>query len=104
MKILDKEIDFDIELAENVEKLQKADKQYSEKIKDSNSIIEQCNIYKEFFDNTIGEGTSQLLFEGKNNYMKIIKAYNELIDNIEQKLNDFLEESQKVKEKYERYL
>ena len=73
------------------------------KIKESNKLTEQCKIYKEFFDKAIGEGTSELLFDNKNNYMEIIKAYNEFIAQIEEKLNEFIIEAEKTKQKYERY-
>ena len=103
MKILGKEIDFDLNDAENIDRLQELDSNYAEKIKESNKLTEQCKIYKEFFNKAIGEGTSELLFDNKNNYMKIIKAYNEFIGQIEEKLNEFIVEAEKTKQKYERY-
>lgn len=103
MKILGKEIDFDLNDAENIDRLQELDSNYAEKIKESNKLTEQCKIYKEFFDRAIGEGTSELLFDNKNNYMEIIKAYNEFIAQIEEKLNEFIIEAEKTKQKYERY-
>ena len=103
MKILGKEIDFDLSDAENIDRLQELDSNYAEKIKESNKLTEQCNIYKEFFNKAIGEGTSELLFDNKNNYMEIIKAYNEFIGQIEEKLNEFIVEAEKTKQKYERY-
>lgn len=103
MKILGKEIDFDLNDAENIDRLQELDSNYAEKIKESNKLTEQCKIYKEFFDKAIGEGTSELLFDNKNNYMEIIKAYNEFIAQIEEKLNEFIIEAEKTKQKYERY-
>jgi hypothetical protein len=103
MKILGKEIDFDLNDAENIDRLQELDNNYAEKIKESNKLTEQCKIYKEFFNKAIGEGTSELLFDNKNNYMEIIKAYNEFIGQIEEKLNEFIVEAEKTKQKYERY-
>lgn len=103
MKILDKEIDFDLNDAENIDRLQELDNSYAEKIKESNKLTEQCKIYKDFFNEAIGEGTSELLFDNKNNYMEIIKAYNEFIGQIEEKLNEFIIEAEKTKQKYERY-
>ena len=103
MKILGKEIDFDLNDAENIDRLQELDSNYAEKIKESNKLTEQCKIYKEFFDRAIGEGTSELLFDNKNNYMEIIKAYNEFIAQIEEKLNEFIIKKKKTKQKYERY-
>ena len=104
MKILGKEIDFDLNDAEIIDKLQELDGSYGARIQDSTKLTEQCKIYKEFFDSALGEGTSEKLFEGKNNYMDIITAYNELIEQIEDSLNKFMAEAEKTKKKYERYL
>ena len=95
MKILDKEIDFNLNDAESIDRLQELDSSYAK---------EQCQVYKEFFDAAIGEGTSEKLFEGKNDYMQIIKAYNEFIDRIEEKVTEFMEEAQKAQKRYERYV
>lgn len=103
MKILDKEIDFDLNDAENIDRLQELDTNYGEKFEGVTKLVDQCKLYKEFFDKALGEGTSELLFEGKNDYMKIVKAYNELVENIEKQLADFTAESEKAKAKYERY-
>ena len=104
MKILDKEIDFDLSDAENIDKIRALDSDYALKINDATTLTQQCEIYKEFFDATLGEGTSEILFEGKNNYMNIVKAYNELIEAIEKQLEEFMAESEKAKAKYERYM
>ena len=103
MKILGKEIDYNLDDAENIDKLRELDNGYSEKLKETTRLTEQCKIYKEFFDKAIGEGTSKLLFDNKNNYMEIIRAYNEFISQIEEKLNEFICEAEKAKQKYERY-
>lgn len=104
MKILDKEIEFDLNDAESIDRLQEIDSDYAEKLKNSTKLTEQCKVYKDFFDKAIGEGTSEILFEGKNDYMKIVKAYNEFIEKIEEKVNEFLAETEKTQKKYERYL
>lgn len=104
MKILDKEIDFDLNDAESIDRLQDLDSSYAEKLKNSTKLTEQCQIYKEFFDNALGEGTSEKLFEGKNDYMKIVRAYNEFIDRIEEKVTEFMEEAQRAQKRYERYV
>lgn len=104
MKILGKEIAFDLNDAENIDKLQELDGSYAEKLKNATKLTEQCKIYKDFFDNALGEGTSDILFEGKNNYMVIIRAYNEFIEQIEDKLKEFMDEAEKAKRKYERYV
>ncbi len=104
MKILGKEINCDLNDAENIDRLQELDRDYSEKLSEANKLTEQCKIYKDFFDNALGEGTSEVLFEGKNNYMAIIKAYNEFIEQIEIQLNEFMAEAEKINKKYERYV
>lgn len=104
MKILGKEIDFDLNDAENIDKLQELDNNYGTRVQNATKLTEQCKIYKEFFDTALGEGTSEKLFEGKNNYMDIVIAYNELINQIENKLTEFMAEAEKTKSKYERYL
>lgn len=104
MKILDKEIEFDLNDAESIDKLQELDNSYAEKLKESTKLTAQCQVYKEFFDKAIGEGTSDILFEGKNDYMQIVRAYNEFIDRIEEKVTEFMEEAQKAQKRYERYV
>lgn len=104
MKILDKEIDFDLNDAENIDRLQELDTDYGKRMEGVTKLVDQCKIYKEFFDKALGDGTSEILFEGKNDYMKIVKAYNELIENIEKQLEEFMAESEKAKSKYERYI
>ena len=104
MKILDKEIDIDLDDAESIDRLKELDSSYAEKIKGLTTLTEQCQVYKDFFDNAIGEGTSAKLFGEKNNYMQIVKAYNEFVDRIEEKVNEFMEEAQKAQKRYERYV
>lgn len=104
MKILGKEIAFDLNDAENIDRLQELDSSYAEKLKNATKLTEQCKIYKDFFDNALGEGTSDILFEGKNNYIEIVRAYNEFIEQIEDKLKEFMDEAEKTKRKYERYV
>ena len=104
MKILDKEIEFDLNDAESIDRLQELDSSYAEKIKDSTKLTEQCAAYKEFFDKAIGEGTSEKLFEGKNDYMQIVRAYNEFLDRIEDKVKEFMSEVEKSQKRYERYI
>lgn len=104
MKILDKEIEFDLNDAESIDKLQELDSSYAEKIKSSTKLTEQCKVYKEFFDKAIREGTSDILFEGKNDYMQIVKAYNEFVDRIEEKVKEFMTEVEKSQKRYERYI
>lgn len=104
MRILDKEIDFDLQDAENIDRMQKLDKDYALKFQEATTMVEQCNAYKGFFDDICGEGTSNILFGDKNNYMLIVRAYNELIDAVSKQLEEFTAETEKTKQKYERYV
>lgn len=104
MKILGKEINFDLNDAESIDRLQELDSSYAEKIKTATKMTEQCKIYKDFFDSALGKGTSAELFGEKNNYIEIIQAYNELIEQIEEKLNEFMLMAEKSRQKYERYV
>lgn len=104
MKILGEEINFDLNDAECIDRLQEIDSSYAEKIKTATKMTEQCRIYKDFFDCALGKGTSSKLFGEKNNYMEIIQAYNELIEQIEEKLNEFMLMAEKSRQKYERYV
>lgn len=104
MKILDKEIEFDLNDAENIDRMQELDNSYAEKLNKATKLTEQCKIYKEFFDTAIGAGTSEKLFGEKNDYMKIVRAYNEFVNAIADKLEEFLAETEKTQKKYERYV
>ena len=103
MKILDKEIDFDLNDAETIDKIQKIAREYDTELKNSNTLTEACNTYRKFFDTAIGEGTSNSLFGEKNNYMDIITAYNQIIEVLANKLDEFEQIKNQIAKKYERY-
>lgn len=103
MKILDKEIDFSFEEAENMDKVQILDLKYQEKLQQAETTVDQCNIYKEFFDKLIGEGTSKKIFGDKNNILQIIDAYQDVVNEAERVATKINEKSAKMKKKYERY-
>ena len=103
MKILDKEIDFSFEDAENMDKVQSLDLKYQEKLQQAKTTVEQCQIYKEFFDKLIGEGTSKEIFGDKNNILQIIDAYQDVVNEAERVVTKINEKSAKMKKKYERY-
>ena len=50
MKILGKEIDFSFEDAENMDRVRLLDTEYKEKLKGAKTTVDQCNVYKDFFD------------------------------------------------------
>lgn len=103
MKILDKEINFSFEDAENMDKVQSLDLKYQEKLQQAKTTVEQCQVYKEFFDKLIGEGTSKELFGDKNNILQIIDAYQDVVNEAERVATEINEKSAKMKKKYERY-
>lgn len=103
MKILDKEIDFDFEEAENIDKVQILDLKYKEKLQQAKSTVEQCQIYKDFFDELIKKGTSKEIFGDKNNIFQIIDAYQDIVNEAERIVTKMNEKSAKIKKKYERY-
>lgn len=103
MKILDKEINFSFEDAENMDKVQSLDLKYQEKLQQAKTTLEQCQVYKEFFDKLIGEGTSKELFGDKNNILQIIDAYQDIVNEAERVATEINEKSAKMKKKYKRY-
>ena len=103
MKILDKEIDFSFEDAENMDKVMALDLEHAKKLAQAKTIIQQCQVYKEFFDKLIGEGTSKKIFGDKNNILQIIDAYQDIVEESERVAAKINEKSSKMKKKYERY-
>lgn len=103
MKILDKEFDFNFEEAENIDKVMVLDKEYQEKLKTTGTLVEKCKVYKDFFDELIGKGTSEKLFGNKNNFFEITDAYSELVEEAEKVSKKLQEKTKKMRTKYERY-
>lgn len=103
MKILNKEVSFDIEEAENLDKVVELDIKYQEKLKDATTMLEQCKVYKDFFDELIGAGTSDMLFGEKNRISELIDAYMEIFNATEKFANDINEKRKLIDSKIERY-
>ena len=103
MKILDKEIDFDFEEAENIDKVVELDRKYQEIFNNAKTLVEKCQTYKDFFDELIGEGTSEKLFGDKNRIFEITEAYQQLVEEAERVSVKIKEKTTKMKKKYERY-
>lgn len=105
MKILDQEIDFSFADADCLEKYEKEYPKTAEKLdemktkatgdKDNSQIIRDfCKIIADFFDNVLGEGTSQKLFKGKANYKLCLQAFKALVEEKkaeDKEDNDFME-------------
>lgn len=103
MKILGKEIDFDLEDAENVDKAMKLDEKYLKELKETQTLTEKCKVYKEFFDELIGKGTSEKLFGDKNKFFEIFDAYQDLTKEAEKVYAEVTKRTQIMNKKYERY-
>ena len=46
----------------------------------SQQIKAECKIIKDFFDELFGEGTSEKIFQGKNDLMLCLSAFQDLIE------------------------
>ena len=46
----------------------------------SQQIKAECKIIKDFFDDLFGEGTSEKIFQGKNDLMLCLSAFQDLIE------------------------
>lgn len=103
MKILGKEIEFNFEEAENIDKAIQLDQKYSQEFKKAGSLTEKCQIYKHFFDELMGEGTSKKIFGDKNNFFEITDAYKELIKEAEKVNAEIVKKINNMNKKYERY-
>lgn len=87
MKIRDIEVEFDFLDADDVEKFEREAKKVQETCKEkqkiemptSQAIREECKVINEFFDNVFGEGISIKLFNGKNNLMEHVKAFEDIV-------------------------
>lgn len=104
MKILDKEIDFNFEEAENIDKAVKLDEKYTKELEKAVTLTQKCEVYKNFFDELIGNGTSEELFGDKNNFFQITDAYQELIKEAENVYARMAKAKAKFSKKYERYV
>lgn len=103
MKILNKEINFDLDDAENIDRAIELDKKYADKLEKAKTITDKCKVYKEFFDELIGEGTSKELFGNKNKIFDITDAYQDIIKEAERINTEAAKKAANIKRKYERY-
>ena len=87
MKILEKEIEFDFYNLEMMEKFEeyaeKTKKELNsinfENLKQTDFIKKVCNIIEECFNGIWGQGTSDLIFEGKKDFRMCIRAFKDLV-------------------------
>lgn len=90
MKIngVDLEVNFlDADFMEKIENCCKKVSEQAEKskteLKDltfAQQIKAECKIIKDFFDDLFGEGTSEKIFQGKNDLMLCLSAFQELVE------------------------
>lgn len=88
MKIRNIEVKFDFLDADDMERFENEAKKVQEEcnkkekieMSASQSIREECKVINNFFDNVFGEGTSQKIFEGKNNIKDHIKAFEDIMN------------------------
>lgn len=79
---------LDLEVAENFEKTLKSVENISEKIKGmtvTESIKTQCNAIFNVFNELFGEGTDKKIFGDKVNLLACLKAFEELVIQVNEK-------------------
>lgn len=103
MQILGKEIEFNFEEAENIDKAIRLDNKYKEIFKEANTLTEKCKVYKDFFDELMGKGISEKLFGNKNKFFEITDAYQDLMKEAERVNNEVIKRTSQINKKYERY-
>ena len=103
MQILGKEIEFNFEEAENIDKAIRLDNKYKEILEEANTLTEKCKVYKDFFDELMGKGTSEKLFGNKNKFFEITDAYQDLMKEAERVNNEVIKRTSQINKKYERY-
>ena len=104
MKIKDIEVNFDFLDADDIEKLENATKKVVEKTEEyknkqlsmSEDIRVECGIINEFLDEVFGEGTSEKLFNGKNNLKEHINVFEDI-------MNEKIKYTNDIQSMYERY-
>lgn len=90
MKILNKELEFNFNDADDAERFEKTMKETGEKLQNINEkdktrsqlIREVCNYIFECFDKIFGKGTHEKIFENKCNLDKCIEAYENLMEEL----------------------
>ena len=97
------EVDFtDADLIERIdvkskEIYQKAEEleKNKENLSPAEGIRQECKILKEFLDYVFGEGTSQKLFGDKDSLKDCLKAYEDIINERNRQLNNFIDTIEK---------
>ena len=108
MKILDKELEFDFNDADDAERFEKNMKKTGEKLQNINEkdktrsqiIREVCGYIFECFDGIFGEGTHEKIFENKCNLDKCIEAYENLMEELTKQEQKSIDRVTNFKQKY----
>lgn len=108
MKILDTELDFDFNDADDMEKLENAVDKAKKRLNNINTdsgktsevIRNCCNAIFNCFDDIFGEGTSKKIFGGKANMRVCIEAFKNLADARMQQDQDFSNELSEIEKNY----
>lgn len=105
MTILGVEFDLDFTDADLLERYEKKTKEVEEQINElrenkpnspAEGIRQECKIIKDFLDYVIGEGTSEKIFKGKNSLELCLRAFEDIINNVD-------EQQQNIQERINKY-
>lgn len=94
---------YDVEVAEKYERGLEKIKNMSEDVVDksfSESIKIQCNHIFDFFNTLFGEGTDTKVFGNKVNLVTCLKAFEELISQVNEQRKEQDKEVEKISNKY----
>ena len=90
MKINGVELEVNFLDADFMEKLENCCKKVNDQAEKSKTELKdltfaqqikaECKIIKDFFDDLFGEGTSEKIFQGKNDLMLCLSAFQELVE------------------------
>lgn len=90
-----KEIEFDVAELDNFERYEAGITKIGEELKQehdgetsSEKLRRMCNAILDYFDDVIGEGTSESIFKGRINIVEIRDAYDTFISAINAEMRD----------------
>lgn len=90
------DIDFtDADILERIENGSKIIYEKAEELKGNKNlspaegIRQECKILKDFLDYVLGEGTSEILFKGKDSLQQCLRAYEDIVKEKETQYSEF---------------
>lgn len=104
MTIIGVEFDIDFTDADFIERYETKYKEIEKQIQElsenkpvspAEGIRQECKIIKDFLDYVVGEGTSEKLFKGKDSLNLCVKAFEDIIDNVDEQQRDMQERIKK---------